>query len=151
MRTLLIAIAGIGLAAVAATVIIGTMTFDGTVVSDPYTEGLQWDAKRNERSAAGWRISLLSPKPRAGSTELRILVSDRDGRPLEGADVVLLLGRPETYRYDRIYHPARIRAGMYRAAVEFPIAGYWDLRATVTKGERSILLEDRFTVAERNR
>jgi nitrogen fixation protein FixH len=148
MRTLLIAVVVIGLVSVAATIIVGTRTFDGTVVGDPYTEGLHWDALRKARLAAGWTMTVVNREPVLGHTGLQVRISDRDGRPLEGARVAFSLKRPETARYDRSYDAKESIPGTYRALVDLPLAGAWNLRTTVVQKERTVVLEDRLTTVK---
>ena len=58
MRILILIVVSIGMLSVAATIIVGTRTFDGTVAEDPYTEGLDWDASLKSRTGGSRPLKL---------------------------------------------------------------------------------------------
>ncbi len=131
MRILLITISILVMASVAATILIGARTFDGTVAADPYASGLRWDEERRQRDSSGWRVRTSFRAGRDGWSELVVQISDQQGRPLAGAVVAAALRRPDTNRYDRSLPLTEARAGEYSAPVVLELPGWWESRISV--------------------
>lgn len=148
MRTLLIATVSIGIASVAATIMIGARTFEGTVVVDPYETGLRWDDERNDRERSGWRVSLETRTTGTGQSIVAVRPKDRQALPLRGAAIEIAFSRPETGRYDRAYPLAEEKNGAYTALVELPRTGRWEARITVTHDGRTAVFADALFVAQ---
>ena len=137
MKKLLVLVSIIGIAAVIGAIVVGTSTFDGTVVEKPYEKGLAWDAEQNERISSGWTVGILPLSPRVGMNDLHVIVTDETGKPL-AAEVVLIVSRPSSKAYDREYRTDRDKKGSYDAPIDLPLYGYWDLDIRVTAGGKII-------------
>jgi nitrogen fixation protein FixH len=128
------------LGAVVATIWIGASLKEGTVVADPYEEGLRYDAERRARERLGWEVRTEEPVPAAGGIELRFDIVDRAGAPVEGASVIVSTGRRDTSRGVRLLAARALGAGRY--AVELPRAdGAHLLRFDVRRGADRVRIE----------
>lgn len=137
MKKLLVMVSIIGIAAVIGAIVVGTSTFDGTVVETPYEKGLAWDVEQNERISSGWTVGILPLSPRVGMNDLHVTVTDETEKPLPGK-VVLIVSRPSSKAYDREYRTGRNEKGSYDATIELPLYGYWDLDIRVTAAGKTI-------------
>ncbi len=102
MKTLIVAIVLIGLSSVAASIIVGSRMFDGTVTEKPYETGLMWDQIQRKSEASGLSGTSISfdivPKPVITMTErvCRVVIRKGDA-PFNGAAVTLSLSMPGMY------------------------------------------------------
>ncbi|MBI5848068.1 MAG: FixH family protein [Nitrospirae bacterium] len=141
MKLLLIVVSIIGLSAVIGAVVIGTRTFDGTVVDRPYERGLAYDAAHHEKEASGWRLDVLNPSFTTGKNDIRFLLTDRNGTPLSDVEIALSISRPSSKDYDKTYAAAKTEQGQYTANADLPLYGYWDAKVQVRDSSRSITFE----------
>lgn len=148
MKTLLIIVSIIGLSAVVGAIVVGRSTFDGIVVDKPYERGLAYDAVQKEREEAGWNVDISIPSPAVGLNELVIATKDRNGKPLSDATVALTIGRPSSANHDRNYTAVRAEGGQFKAIIELPLHGYWDVKVSVTAEGRTILFENKIFAAQ---
>ncbi len=122
-------------------IVVGTKTFEGTVVKDPYGMGLRWDELQRQRRDSGWNVSLQSRFARRGSNNIAVAVRDRNGRPLHGSNVILRLERPASS--DTVEAPAREHHdGVFYALIDIPVPGSWTAIIAVTAGGRTIEFEE---------
>jgi nitrogen fixation protein FixH len=143
MRTVLIIVSILGLAAVIGAVIVGRSTFDGTVVDRPYEQGLEYDAVQKERAASGWSVNIVTPSFRVGKNDLLIKVTDRLGLPLEVDALSVTVSRPSSAAYDQTYATLRTDTGRFSTEINLPLYGYWDARMQVTQQNKTITFEHR--------
>jgi nitrogen fixation protein FixH len=142
MKVLLGIAALIGLGAVVAAIVVGTSTFEGIVVRDPYGAGLQWDAQQRARTASGWSVLLPSRSFPHGTSALSAMLSDRDGVPLRDAVVAVRISYPSTSRYDKEYSLAADGQGRYTGVIDLPRRGLWNVQFIVSAGGKQAVLED---------
>lgn len=116
------------------TIYIGSRTFDGVVEERPYETGLAWDEIQKRRERLGWFAAIEYADMQQGKNEIVITMTDRTRAPLEGATVDVTLSRPSTRDYDRIYPTTSLGGGRYRAMLEIPIPGLWDLKVGAIRG-----------------
>ena len=136
-----------GLGVVVATVWVGSLVKEETVVANPYEEGLRYDVERGARAALGWDVRGLTPPAAPGPAVLDFEIVDGAGRPVEGAAVAVLVSRPDTSR-DAATFPARAGGpGRYAADVTVPEAGPWRLTFDVRRGEDRVRIEKLVSVA----
>jgi nitrogen fixation protein FixH len=133
MRTIIIAVVLMGLAAVAGSIIVGSRSFDGVVVDKPYETGLAWDKVKHENAATGWQADVRESRLAEGNSELVLSVRDAAGHALQGAEVSITISRPSTKTYDRTYKAVQAADGLYKVPVLFPLYGYWDLKISILK------------------
>lgn len=136
------------LAAVGATILYGTRTFDGTVVREPYERGLRWDAERHAREQSGWSVVMEPGEHPRGTVPLKIRISDRSGKPLQNAEVHLMVTRKETDKYDRSLRALPGTDNAYHATTDVDIAGTWSVYVEVRHGTQSATFEERLHITE---
>ena len=143
MRALIIIVSIIVLSAVAGSIIVGVMTFDEKVTEKPYETGLLWDQIQKEKEASGLSVSTMNKGFTAGDNELVFSVAGREGSPLSGVVSSVLVSRPSTSAYDRVYPVADPRDGLYRVKVYLPLYGYWVLKTKVSHNGGSLTFEEK--------
>jgi nitrogen fixation protein FixH len=141
MRTILVIVALIGISAVLGAVIVGSRSFDGTVVEKPYEHGLAYDAAHHERVASGWKTEVLNRSFITGLNRIEIVITDRDNRPLTGAEVGMKVSRPSSSQYDKSYKAATDERGRISTDIDLPLYGYWNLELKATDGSRTVSFE----------
>ncbi len=149
MKTLIVIVSVIALSAVFGAVIVGEKVFDGVVVEKPYEQGLLWDRIQENKSELGWNAVIVNKKFLSGDEEVGVSAFDKNGKPLSGATVFLSISRPSTSVHDKKYEAAESREGLYTAAVNFPLYGYWDVKIDVARKDNSSAFEGRI-FAEKN-
>jgi nitrogen fixation protein FixH len=148
MKTLIGIVIVVALAAVVATVIVGSRSFEGIVVDKPYERGLSWDREQNERTESGLKIVIKNKSFTVGNNDLIIQVNDREGKPVPDAALTLTVSRPSTNAYDRTYTLAASEEAMYSASVAFPLYGHWDLRITLVRNGKTLLFPQKLFVGQ---
>jgi len=145
-KAVLVLVAVAALGAVAGAIWVGTQTFEGTVVSDPYGTAVKFDESRHHAERLGWRLALDDRALRVGPRPMALALAAKDGKPLEGAQVGVRISRPGTARLDR---PAPVRpsgAGRFLADVDFPEPGLWDVIVDAALGDERLSFERRVQV-----
>jgi nitrogen fixation protein FixH len=131
---------------IVATIWVGSRTFEGTVVADPYATAVGFDQARHHAASLGWKLSLDAGGLRAGSAPIRFGVADRSGVPLAGAEARLRLSRPGTAWQDRTATARDEGGGRYAADLSFPEPGLWDVEVVVARGGDRLAFERRVQV-----
>jgi len=151
MKILLGMIAFLALAATAASILVGVDSYDGTVSSTPYADGIRWDRTLRRAAALGWRLQVDARDLRTGTHRLRLSIVDRAGGDRSTALRDLRLSRPFTNRFDREL-PFSLEGGEtapIRVGVTFPRPGRWTIEADVAAPGGSLTLSREITVGER--
>lgn len=141
MKLLLIIVSIIGFGAVVGAVVVGTRTFDGTVVDKPYERGLSYDAVHHEKEASGWSAEILNRELSIGMNDILLSVLDRNSKPLTDVEVSVLISRPSSRSYDRTYKAVATEKGQFRLSADLPLYGYWDAKVQVRDRSRSVTFE----------
>lgn len=147
MKALVIIIIIIGLSAVIGSIIVGSMVFDGKVVDKPYETGLIYDEIQKVKSEL--RFEILNKEFKKGNNEAIFILKDHLGRPKKDPQIVFMISRPSTIRYDREVPLSYIGDGRYRAEVHFPFHGYWDMKVILLNEQIPIILERRVYVEDK--
>ncbi len=146
MRTTIILICILALAATIGTIIVGTRSFEGIVIEKPYEAGLAWDETRQRKAKLGWTVTVQVSPLRTGGNELLIGAYDRNRAPVADAVVSVTVSRPSTKAYDKSYQTVRQADGRYRAAVDFPLYGNWDVLVEVVRDKEHTSFKNAFFV-----
>ncbi len=106
------------------------------VEPDYYQQGLHWDdiaAQQRRNAELGWHISIDFGDPAGplAKRELRCLLTDRDGSPLEDAliDLIAFPHSRGTQRELVMLEP--VGEGLYAASMRFQKKGLWEFRFVV--------------------
>ncbi len=106
-------------------------TFPGLEVKNSYVASQSFEADRKAQLALGWDLSA-----RIEDDKLRLSIADRDGYPVEVADLVSTLGRATEVSQDRA--PEFVFDGKgYVAPVDLA-AGNWNLRIRATAADGTL-------------
>lgn len=112
-------------------VYIATQSWRGLDTDDAYRKGLDYNetlARADAQSALGWQteVTLDGARP-------VVRLRDRAGLPLDGLDVSAVARHPVDENADRTLALFGRGGGVYRADVELPAHGQWDLRVEVAR------------------
>ncbi|MBI5634934.1 MAG: FixH family protein [Nitrospirae bacterium] len=141
MKLLLVLVTIIGLSAVIGAIVVGTRTFDGTIVDKPYERGLAYDAVHHEKEASGWHVEIMNKELTVGTNDILLSVTDRNGKPLADAGISLSISRPSSKAFDKTYSAVKTEKGQFIAKADLPLYGYWAAVIKVTDGGKSIAFE----------
>lgn len=131
---LLGALCGINLAMV----YIATSDPSFAVEDDYYGKALRWDqsmAQTRANEALGWHATLDVGRLAPGGTDLSVALTDRDGRPLDGASITV-----DAFHNARAGHvlsasfAATATPGTLAARLPMRRPGLWEFRLRVTRG-----------------
>ena len=117
---------------------LGAISFTGLTTEQAYEKGRTYNnelARRDVQKKLGWTAALESiPQTAEGKhlVLLKLVMTKEDQQPLTGATVQVLLVRPTHEGYDRNITLTEAGAGTYRAHVDLPLPGQWEVRALVT-------------------
>lgn len=116
---------GVMLAANAVFVWLALDSFSGAVSQHPYEEGLAYNqrlAAAERQQAQGWQGAIAVEE---GAVVLTL--SDRQGRALRGFFLEAQLLRPTNAGMDRRVAMTETAPGRYRAPLDLPAGGNWNL------------------------
>jgi len=105
-----------------------------------YNRVLEADARQHE---LGWTGNIAARSLPEGRARLEISLSDRDGKPLDGATVVAKFIRPTVEGYDFTTPLTPAGPGQYLAEVALPLAGQWDMRVVAQRADDRFVLKGR--------
>ncbi len=144
MKALVIIVIIIGLSAVIGSIIVGKAVFDGKVVDMPYETGLAYD--EIEKAKKELRFEVLNKELKVGMNEVLFTLKDNNDRPITDPQMVFMISRPSTTRYDSEFTYYFAGEGRYRAEVYFPLHGYWDIRLKLLRDWKPVIIEKRVYV-----
>lgn len=109
-------------------------SYDGLTDEDYYEKGLHYDSIKKSEESLGWNIEIKLDSSEADTTGSSVVVgiTDAAGDLVSDANVVVDLRRPATSRYDRTVTLTE-SAASYRASIEIPMDGLWDIRVRAEK------------------
>ncbi len=104
-------------------------TFSGQVAKNPYEAGLLYDrtlAKRAAQAKLGWSATLAA----GGDGVVELVITDRDGRGVDGLKVEATLDRPATDAGGQTLSLTGRGDGRYAADAD--LSGAWDIEVIAT-------------------
>ncbi len=114
-------------------------SWTGLETDHPYERGLVYNRAleaAREQAALGWRADFRFDQSGQRHGTLELGLTDRDGARLQGAKVDAELVRPTEEGHDFALDLSESEPGRYRAEVELPLAGQWEVRlAARARGE----------------
>lgn len=109
--------------------------FEGLTEENYYEKGLRYNDVIQREKRVGWRIELsftADPKTEIAN-KAKVVIFDKAGAPVGGANVKVLLRRPATDSFDREFE--LVPSGCaYHGDISIPVNGLWDLAVKVEKG-----------------
>lgn len=112
-------------------------TWTGLTTGEAYDRGISYNetlAAADARDALGWSVTVTTETAGDGY-QTEIVIADAVGAPVDGAVIVGRFVRPTHEGYDFDVDFRQVGAGRYRTTFAAPLAGQWDLRFEVAKGE----------------
>jgi nitrogen fixation protein FixH len=123
----------------------------------------KWVQQQAERSTLAWQAKLHSPQrlPNdsmamesaarfilvANPAQLQFELNDRDGKPIQGGQVVIDALWPGDPKFDTSVTLHETAAGQYAGSLNFPRAGNWDLLIKASQDGRIFEMEQKVFVA----
>lgn len=123
-----------------------TSSWNGLVTDKYYKEGLAYnDVIRDQdaQNALGWTLSLTHDLRADQVGRVRLVLNDRQGGPVTGAEGRARFFRPTTEGYDQNIILKESKPGVYVGSLRISLPGSWDLKAFFRLGK------DQFRYAER--
>lgn len=118
-------------------VYIARATHPGLVTDKAYDKGLKYNnviASAEAQDKLGW-ASAISTGFQDGRAIVTLSLKDKNGKPLEGAQVSLWLIRPVKSGMDVKGEMQPAGKGSYEGRVVLPARGLWDVRIEAVKGD----------------
>lgn len=112
---------------------------DGLTDPDYYEKGLFYTSRLKSEAELGWKIGFSftnGASPASKNHPVRIEVT-KDGSPVKGVSVRVVLKRPATSRFDAGFDFVE-SGGSYSGTVVIPSAGFWDVDVVAEKDGRSM-------------
>ncbi len=112
-------------------------TFSGLDTASPYERGLEYNktlAAEAAQERLGWQYEAAISGESGTERTLRIRITERDGRPLDGLKIEAYLVRPSNEGLDVTILPRPAGDGGYVASFTLPAPGQWELRV-VARGD----------------
>jgi nitrogen fixation protein FixH len=112
-------------------------TFSGLDTASPYERGLEYNkalAAESAQERLGWRYQAAISGESGTERTLRVQLTDREGRPLDGLTMQAFLVRPSNQGLDVAIAPQPAGDGSYVASFALPAPGQWELRV-VARGD----------------
>lgn len=123
----------------------------------------KWVQQQAERSTLGWQAILDSPQRvpndsmampstlryivNASPTQMRLELRGKEGKPIEGAKVVIDSQWPGDPRFDFKTTFNEVSPGNYAADVKFSRAGNWDMLISAQRENQEFAMEQKVFVA----
>ena len=101
----------------------------GVVTEHAYEKGLAYNAVLNEvkaEQALGWKAKISYE-----NGQLRLVLHDNAGQPIQGARVSALIDRPLQAGLTKTIALPEAGNALYAVPVEFPLPGQWDITASI--------------------
>lgn len=106
-------------------------SFSGLTSQHASAEGANYNAAiaaARAQDARGWQAALTFTNPQGLTGVVALVLHDREGRPLDGADVTAAFIRPTSAGADQVFPLRALGDGRYQADVMLRLPGIWDLR-----------------------
>lgn len=123
----------------------------------------KWIQQQAERTTLGWQARLYSPQRLANDSmalessarfilianpaQLKLKLDDRDGKPIQGGNVVINAQWPGDPSFDTATELHEAATGLYEGSINFPRPGTWDVLIKVTQNDRLFEMEQKIFVA----
>jgi len=113
-------------------------TFSGLETDNAYERGLDYNqalAGEAAQERLGWHAEAAISEVADARRTLRVQLSDRDGKVLDGLALEAYLVRPSNAGMDLTLTLRSAGNGAYAAEFTLPAPGQWDLRLVAHRGE----------------
>lgn len=119
-----------------------TSTFNGLQTEGAYEKGLSFNqalAAVDVQEKLGWTVEpRVDPKAVAGGGPVTVTVTDRDGKGVNGLDVVVKFMRPTVAGHDAKVLLEPKGDGRYATTVTLEFPGVWDLELVAHRNDQPV-------------
>jgi nitrogen fixation protein FixH len=118
----------------------------GVATEEAYAKGLAYNRNleaARAQAALGWRSELDVRIAEGLAAEIRFVLTDARGSPIEDAEVTAAFERPAQPGADFRLPLASQGGGAYGAAFALPLAGLWRVHLTARHGDDLFVRDDR--------
>lgn len=132
---------------VAISLAVGDRSF--AVVPDYYQKAVDWDDHKQvlaDSAALGWSVQVIPSREVSvrGERELAVVLHDRDGSPIEDAEVnATLYPHARASQVAEVALPATDEPGRYAAPAQMRRDGVWSIALHVTRGDATFVHEEK--------
>ena len=129
---------------------IAITTWTGLETTGAYRLGIDYNRTletADAQAALGWQVDLALERSAPQRAVIDLLLADRQGDAIGSAAVTAAFVRPTHVGHDRKIVVPHGGGGQYRAEVELPLAGQWDVRLEARNGTQVFRLHERFFLA----
>lgn len=123
-------------------------TWRGLVTEDSYHKGLHYNdiiTTAKKQQELGWRLKISYQNSTNKTGDLEVLLSDKNQQKIFGAVVTANFRRPTQEGVD-FSQELKLVDGVYRAKIDFPLAGQWEFVINASKDVDSFSQSKRFVV-----
>lgn len=106
-------------------------SWNGLVTQHAFEEGNNYNAAISgaaRQAELGWRSKLSVGGVINNNGTITVLFRDRDSNPITGAQMSVVMTRPDRDDLDTTVPLVEVAPGEYRASASFPVYGRWQLR-----------------------
>ena len=124
-------------------------TYTGVTTKNSYEKGLAYNKAieaEAQQEALGWRGELRLTPDAAGEARVDFSLRDADGKPIEKADVKLMMVRPTRDGMDQSTVMQMAADGHYTVAIHLPAQGLWEARLAVMAQGKNYQMTKRVVV-----
>lgn len=110
-------------------------SWTGLVSDSAYEDGLAYDqmlAEGKAEAALGWKAAIAYDK----DGRLTVQLADSHSQPLAGFRLAAQFLRPTSEGHDRSLQLTEVSPGNYAGLLVLPLPGQWDVRVTVSDGQK---------------
>jgi nitrogen fixation protein FixH len=128
---------GVVLAANGVMVWLAFASWTGLDTARAYQQGLAYNGTleaARQQAALGWQIGFAFAQTGKREALLEVSLEDAHGDLLEQAEVRATIVRPTHAGYDFALRLPHHHAGRYRAALDLPLPGQWEVRIVAAEG-----------------
>jgi nitrogen fixation protein FixH len=112
-------------------------------MNSPYERVIE---KEQMQDQLGWGSELLIDKKKDQPAKIRLLLRDRNRKPISNAEVEITFTRPAGDGKPVTVPMGMDEAGVYRTAADLPLSGLWEARVAVRAGENTFQTSKRITL-----
>lgn len=124
-------------------------SFTGLTTTEPYTKGLRFNEQIREAEVSerlGWHVAARFTPIEARRGTVEVMLTDRNGAALAGAEVNVTFTRPVEKNRDFTIALRARGGGRYAGEAEFPLSGLWDATYRIERGAETLKAHDRLQV-----
>jgi nitrogen fixation protein FixH len=104
---------------------------------------------QRKKVSLGWSVDIKKRRFTTGNNDITISVMNKLKEPLKNTNISLMISRPSTTVYDSDVQAVKLKEGFYRANIDFPLFGYWDIAIEVRQERESLPFKKRIFVEKR--